>query len=84
MLNRGGSARWEEIDTTDAEVHDATIYYLLNSVFPKYKEFNSEVLDRLYSTDFVISGRGPNLGNTGNLFLFQVQKKSIVPVMAPS
>lgn len=74
---------WEEVDTADAEVHDATIYYLLTFVFPRYREFNADVLNRLYATDFVIRGQGRELGNAGNLFLFQVRAKTIVPVTTP-
>jgi ABC-type branched-subunit amino acid transport system substrate-binding protein len=71
---------WPKLETVDAEVHDATVYWSKTFLYRQVKDLQFDFTKNLYVTNFAIRGDGPALGNEGALFLFKVLHKKIVPV----
>jgi hypothetical protein len=70
----------EKPGTIEAEVHDATIYALYR-ILRKTDLGPGIVNERaLYTTSFIISGKGKNFGNEGSLYIAQVKDSVLKPV----
>jgi hypothetical protein len=72
--------KWPSLETVDAEVHDATVYWVRHFVANQLDDFKGDASKNLYVTNFSIHGNGPSLGNEGALYLFKVHNRRIVPV----
>lgn len=73
-------AKWPKLDTVDAEVHDATAYWLKRFISPVWPAPGARERN-LFVTNFLLHGGGPELQNVGALYLFQVRNRRIEPIV---
>lgn len=76
-------AQWHDPSTADAEVHDATIYFLSTYCMESFKKKNTNWASDFYAlcvTDFMLSKKENALSNEGSLFIFQIKNAEMLPV----
>jgi hypothetical protein len=71
---------WQRIETVDAEVHDATIYWFSHMAKDRMPQSKNVADGKFYVTSFVLTGNGSTFGNVGQLYIFKVEHNQMVPV----
>jgi ABC-type branched-subunit amino acid transport system substrate-binding protein len=80
LLDGSPPSEWPKLETVDAEVHDATSYWIQRFVTNQLGDFKGDASKNLYVTNFSVRGGGPSFGNDGALYLFIIRNSKIVPV----